>query len=98
MDFSALRVAGDGRFLAGLGMGQVVPFLRPQTTFDFDTTPILIAAYETAVEGIEDRRQPGVLREIAARRIIALALRGERNPARLCAAALATIGRTKTAA
>jgi hypothetical protein len=79
-------------------MGRVVPFLRPQTTFDFEMTPILIAAYETAVEGIEDRRQPGALREIAARRIIALALRGERNPVRLCAAALATIGRTETAA
>jgi hypothetical protein len=79
-------------------MSQVVPFRRSQTTFDFEMTSILIAAYETAVEGIEERMQPGVLREIAARRIIALALRGERNPARLCAAALATIGRTESAA
>ena len=79
-------------------MGQVVPFLRPQTTFDFEMTSILIAAYETAVESIAERRQPGALREIAARRIIALSLRGERSPTRLCAAALATIGRTETAA
>ena len=79
-------------------MGQVVRFARPEAAFDFEMTPILIAAYETAIESIEHRLQPGALREIAARRIIALASRGERNPQRLCAAALAAIGRTESAA
>jgi len=81
-----------------MGIGRVVQFVRPETAFDFETTSILIAAYETAIESIEDRLQPGALREIAARRIIALASRGERDPERLCAAALATIGRTESAA
>ena len=79
-------------------MARVLPFVRSEAAFDLETTAILIAAYETAIEGIEDRIQPGALREIAARRIIALASRGERNPERLCAAALATIGRTQSAA
>jgi len=79
-------------------MGQVVRFIRLETAFDFDMTSILIAAYEAAIESIEDRTQPGALREIAARRIITLASRGERSPERLCAAALATIGRTQSAA
>ena len=78
-------------------MGQLLPFARREAAFDLETTTILIAAYETAIERIASRRQPGALREIAARRIIALAARGERNPERLCAA-LATIGRTHSAA
>lgn len=38
-----------------------------------------------------NREQPQAMREIAARRILALASRGERNPDRLCAAALVTL-------
>jgi hypothetical protein len=79
-------------------MAQILPFVRTEAAFDLETTAILISAYETAVEGIADRIQPGAFREIAARRIIALAARGERNPARLSAAALATIGRTQSTA
>jgi hypothetical protein len=78
-------------------MGQVLPFVRREAAFD-EATAILIAAYQTAVQKFGDRRQPAALREIAARRIIALATKGERNPERLCAAALATIGRTHSAA
>ena len=78
-------------------MGHVVPFVRHEAAFDLEATAILISAYETAVERIEDRLQPAALREIAARRIIALASRGKRNPHRLSAAALATIGRTESA-
>ena len=66
-------------------MGQLVPFTRREAAFDLETTSILIAAYETAIGRIDDRTQPGALREIAARRIIALASRGERSPERLCA-------------
>ena len=78
-------------------MGQLLPFARRETAFDLQTTSILIAAYETVIQRIASHRQPGALREIAARRIIALASRGERNPERLCAAALATIARTESA-
>ena len=79
-------------------MGQVLPFVRLEAAFDVEATAILVAAYEMAIKSIGSRVQPSALREIAARRIIALASRGERNPGRLCAAALATIGRTQSAA
>jgi hypothetical protein len=78
-------------------MGQVLPFVRREAAFDLEATEILIAAYQTAIERIADRLHRGALREIVARRIIALASRGERSPERLCAAARATIGRTESA-
>jgi hypothetical protein len=58
-------------------------------------TAALIAAYESAVAAIARSGQPNNLCEVAARRIIAMASKGERNPDRLCAAALATV--TKSA-
>jgi hypothetical protein len=79
-------------------MGQVLPFVHREAAFDLEATAILIAAYQTAIERFGDRLQPAALREIAARRIIALATKGERNPERLCAAALATLRRTQSAA
>ena len=79
-------------------MGQVLPFVRREAAFDLEATAILIAAYQTAIQRVGDRRHPAALREIAARRIIALATKGERNPERLCAAALATLRRTQSAA
>jgi hypothetical protein len=79
-------------------MGQVLPFIRREAGFDPEATAILITAYQTTIQRFGDRRQPAALREIAARRIIALAAKGERNPERLCAAALATIRRTQSAA
>ena len=76
-------------------MGQVLPFSRRGGSFDAEATAILIKAYESAVVAIARRGQPSNLCEIAARRIIAMASKGERNPDRLCAAALATV--TKSA-
>jgi hypothetical protein len=75
-------------------MGKVLQFFRPEAAFDADTTAVMIAAYEKATVAIELERLPGILREVAARRIIALAAKGERDPDLLCAAALGTIART----
>jgi len=76
-------------------MGQVLPFSRRGGSFDAEATAILIEAYENAIAAIARSGQPPNLCEIAARRIIAMASKGERNPDRLCAAALATV--TKSA-
>jgi hypothetical protein len=75
-------------------MGTVLQFFRPERAFDAETTAVLIVAYEKAVAGIERKCLPEIMREVAARRIIALASKGERDPDRLCAAALGTIART----
>jgi len=76
-------------------MGQVLQFSRRNRGFDADATEALTAAYESAVAAIARSGQPNNLCEVAARRIIAMASKGERNPDRLCAAALATV--TKSA-
>ena len=72
-------------------MGQVIQFSRRNRGFDPDATAVLIAAYESAIAAIARSGQPQNLCEIAARRIIAMASKGERDPGRLCAAALATV-------
>jgi hypothetical protein len=61
--------------------------------FDAETTAVLIAAYEKAIVEIEHKSLPNIMREVAARRIIALAAKGERDPDHLCASALGTIAR-----
>lgn len=81
--------------LVGASMGQVLQFSRRNQGFDAAATAALIAAYESAVAAIARSGQPHNLCEVAARRIIAMASKGERNPDRLCAAALATV--TKSA-
>jgi hypothetical protein len=93
-----VRVPHKDHFSGGLDMGQVFPFVRREAAFDPEATAILIAACQTAIQRFGDRRQSAALRGIAARRIIALATKGEHNPERLCAAALATIRRTQSAA
>ncbi len=79
-------------------MGQVLQFFRTEKAFDTEATAALAAAFEKAIAWIEHRDQPAMMREIVARRIIALAAKGERDPDRLCAAALATAARTVTGA
>ena len=81
--------------LVGASMGQVLQFSRRNQGFDAAATAALIAAYESAVAAIARSGQPHNLCEVAARRIIAMASKGERNPDRLCAGALATV--TKSA-
>ena len=87
------RVAANTQI--GASMGQVLQFSRRNQGFDAEATAVLIAAYESVVAAIERSGRPRSLCEIAARRIIAMASKGERNPHRLCAAALATV--TKSA-
>jgi len=80
--------------LVGASMGQVLQFSRRNQGFDAAATAALIAAYESAVAAIARSGQPHNLCEVAARRIIAMASKGERNPGRLCAAALATVAKS----
>ena len=70
-------------------MAQILQFIRREKVFDAEMTALLGAAYERAIRGLRARGQPEVMREIVARRIIALAAKGEHDPERLHAAALA---------
>jgi hypothetical protein len=78
-------------------MAKILQFFRPERAFDAETTAVLVAAYEKTIAGIERQNLPKVMREIAARRIIALASKGERDAERLSSAALATIAKASVA-
>ena len=62
------------------------------TAFDPDTVDVLGEAYNKACRSLHDTGQPYIVNEIIARRIIALAHTGERDPDQLCAGALTALG------
>ena len=67
-------------------MAQVPPF----TNLDPETAATLSAAYDEAVARLLN--QPDVVRELVAKRLVALAMRGERNIRKLCDEALIAEG------
>jgi hypothetical protein len=73
-------------------MSDTEPSLHPDQVFDPEATAALALAYERAVGELHADRQPEFVREIIAKGIIAAAMRGERDPDRLCKSALASIG------
>jgi hypothetical protein len=63
-----------------------IRFMQPGA-FEPEAIAVMSEAFEAAIKELQD---PGdVMREVIARRIIAVATLGERDPARLLAAALA---------
>jgi hypothetical protein len=60
----------------------------PEKAFGPEAIAAMSEAYEAALEELHDFSQPQIAREMIARRIIAAASSGERDPVRLRAAAL----------
>ena len=52
---------------------------------------MLCDAYDSASKSLHDNGQPNIVKEVIARRIISLAEKGEHDPDRLCARALAAL-------
>jgi hypothetical protein len=75
-------------------MAKILRFIQPEHSFDPATIAVLSAAYDKATVGLNDWGLPSVVREMIAVRVIAFGLKGERDPDRLCAAALAAVGIT----
>ena len=73
-------------------MHSIVLFLGKSDSFDVGTASIIDQAFDQACKRLHDRGQPEVVREVLAKRIIALAKDGERNVNRLCTSALASFG------
>lgn len=71
----------------GPSVGDVLQLFR-DAAFDPETVKTLCAAYDKARASLHDKGQPDIVNEVIARRIIALAKEGERDPDRLCAGAL----------
>ena len=61
----------------------ILPFVRPETTFDPDAVAIMSSAFDAALASLNDQNQSSTVREIIAKRIIAAAMKGERDPERL---------------
>jgi len=68
-----------------------LPFL-PNGTFDSDATQVMGEAYDKARKMLHDKGQPDVVQEIIARRIVEIAMTGERDPDQLAKRALQAFG------
>jgi hypothetical protein len=73
-------------------MAQILPFVRPEMAFNPEDVANFSTAYEKAIEQPRGGSFTELVREIIAKRIIDVALKGERDPDRLCASAIASIG------
>jgi hypothetical protein len=86
-----MRFQEDG-VLRGYAMPKIEPVIHPDNVFDPEETAALGVAYESAVGELRADCQPEFVREIIARGVLAVAMKGERDPDRLCKFALASIG------
>jgi hypothetical protein len=66
--------------------------IAADVAFGPDATRAMGAAFDKACRSLQDGDQANVVREIIAKRIIDLALDGERDPDHLCEASLRTLG------
>lgn len=85
------RFMDDGRAASPSALS-VVQFL-PRGVFDDDTTRLMGQAFDSAVMSLGEKFQPQVIQEIIARRIVTAARKGERDPGRLCDAAIGAVKR-----
>jgi hypothetical protein len=77
-------------------MAQILSFTMKQSAFDSDATAVLAAAYDKAIAGFANGDDPPkAVQEVIAKRIIVLAAKGERDPSRLCEAALRGLRSTR---
>jgi hypothetical protein len=72
-------------------MASILPFVRKSYDFDDQITELLGQAFDQACMNLGDKRHSEVVREVIARRIIEAAKKGERDPDRLRAIALARL-------
>jgi hypothetical protein len=70
---------------------QFLPFPDSDSSLDLATAALLDAAYDRALAELHDRG-PDSVRQAIARRIVTLAVAGERDPDRLCDKALVAVG------
>ena len=73
-------------------MAEIAQFIPGDSGFDPEAIAVVCTAYDRASLMLHDRGHARVAREIIAKRIIALAAKGERDPARLCNSALVAAG------
>ena len=72
-------------------MSNILPFLR-EAVFDPETTKVMSEAFDMACLALAGHGDIARLQQDLAKRIIQHAQYGERDPARLCDAALSALG------
>ena len=72
-------------------MSSIVPVFR-DSGFDAEATSALGQAYDVACRSLHPKGRPPVLQQMLAKKIIEVAQRGERDPDRMAAIALANLG------
>jgi hypothetical protein len=88
-----LIVRNFRRRLSAGGHSVIARRILEGASYDPETVQILCTAYDRAKKELHDKGQPEIVKEIIARRILALAEQGERDPERLCAGALSSLPR-----
>ncbi|MEA2980073.1 MAG: hypothetical protein QOF91_638 [Alphaproteobacteria bacterium] len=73
-------------------MSVPVNSLFSEAAFGPEVIDILASAHAKACKMLHDKGQPAVVQEVIARKIIAIARTGERNPDQLCERALNGFG------
>jgi hypothetical protein len=66
--------------------------MRPFDVVDYETLSLLGKAYDKALASVHHRAKAPIVRETMALRILKVAYQGERDPERLCHAALGALG------
>ena len=85
-------------------MGSVLPFPHADRIvlqftdrcFDAETTAKICQALDKVCRELHERGKPEPVREVIARRLIAIAGRGERDADKMCEAALISLGVQRT--
>jgi hypothetical protein len=72
-------------------MAEIIQLFR-DAAFEPEAVKLLCEAYDCAVKELHDAGQPNIVYEVIAKRIIAHAKQGERDPAKLCASAIRGLG------
>lgn len=73
-------------------MGSLHQFIPRDEAFDAEATAKLCEAFDRACRELHDMGQPELVREVIAKRIIEIAGQGERDPDKMCEAALLALG------
>ena len=68
------------------------PFILDELSFDPEIKSIMGQAFVSACKALHDNGQPELVNTVLAKRIIAIAKTGERDPDRLCDRALEEFG------
>jgi hypothetical protein len=91
------RFIDDGKTQRSAAALSVVRFL-PRGVFDDDATQAMGRAFDSALALLGEKFRPTVIHEVIARRIIAAARKGERDPDRLRDTAIAAVKRSISSA